>query len=403
MRHMQPQEPQIASAADDEDPHARLALLLRDQRVLRAGRSCTLLRYRDIDAALRNRKLGAAMGTMVRGSRRGDGTREYGPFAEMMMRGLQAKDPPDHTRLRSIVSGAFTPSAVATLADRAAEITDDLLAAIEPGETHDVISGVAARLPLLVIAQMLGIPDVDCESVLAWSRELARGFGAGSREDIEAADRAQESFNAYAAELVRAHRMGERDDLLSALIAAEQDGDRLSDQEVRDFIGGLLFAGHETTKNLIGNGLFLFARHPDQWQLLRGDPTLVPRAVEEVLRYEPPTAGAARVVLQPTEVGGVAVEPGEAVLCLTLAGNRDPDKFTDPQRFDVTRNQGSPLTFGAGVHFCLGAQLARMEAVAAFRGVLSRFGRLELATTNPRWKQGGLRGLHSLPMRFYPA
>ncbi|MDD9947415.1 MAG: cytochrome P450 [Myxococcales bacterium] len=263
------------------------------------------------------------------------------------------------------------------------------------------MTGFAARIPLLVIAHMLGIPDVDCERVLSWSADLARGFGASTPQDIEAADRAQLGFNEYSAELIRAHRDVTRDDLLSALIAAERDGDRLSEQEVLDFVGGLLFAGHETTKNLIGNGLYLFAQHPDQWQVLRDDPALVPRAVEEVLRYEPPAGGAIRVVLEPTEVGGVSVKPGDTIFCATLAGNRDPDKFTDPQRFDVTRNEGGPLSFGSGLHFCLGAQLARMETAAAFRGVLTRFPRLELATDQVHWKPGGLRGLKSLPMRFH--
>jgi cytochrome P450 len=394
------QPPQADFASN---PHPLLETLLQTQRVLRSGPNAyTLLRYRDIDAALRNRKLGAGIDILLRSVSRAAGLADdKGPFIEMMERSLQNKNPPDHTRLRSIVSSAFTPAAVAALAGRAETIAHELLDQVRPGEVVDLAEGFAGRLPLLVIAEMLGIPDVDQDSVLGWSRELGRGFGATSKDDIDAANDAQHSFTEYSKQLIAEHRSERRDNLLSALIAAEQEGNRLSTDELLDFVGGLLFAGHETTKNLIGNGFHLLMKYPEQQAILRRQPELIPRAVEEMLRYEPPAGGAMRIALEQTEVAGITVNPGDSVMCLTLAGNRDPEKFTDPQRFDVTRNEGAPLTFGSGVHYCLGAQLARMEAATAVRTLFERFGRMEPVSTDLRWKRGGLRGLESLPARFY--
>jgi cytochrome P450 len=267
----------------------------------------------------------------------------------------------------------------------------------------DAIRDFAYPLPVLVICELLGIPEED-------RARFAPGTGSAvllnptppSREELDAANEGTRAIGAYFEALFEQRRRAPQDDLITMPVQAEEAGDRLTPAELRANVTLLFAAGHETTVNLIGNGLLALLRHPDQWARLRDDPGLVPNAIEELLRYDPPVQTVARTVSEPMELRGQVLQKGELVLVLIGAANRDPDVFPDPDRLDVTRPQLRALSFGGGVHFCLGAQLARLEAEIAFTALLRRLPSLMLADTDPpRWREiFTLRGLTSLPVRW---
>jgi cytochrome P450 len=315
-------------------------------------------------------------------------------------------DPPDHTRLRGLVSRAFTPRVVEALRPRVQELVDGMLDAAAEAGSLDVIEDLAYPLPVTVISEMLGVPAEDHTKFRGWSQELARSLDPNpfpSTDYIYRLREAIESFDEYFGGLIEERRQRPREDLLSSLIAAEEEGDRLSETELLATCRLILVAGHETTVNLIGNGTLALLRHPEQLRLLREEPTLASSAVEEVLRYDPPVQLTGRIAMEEMEVAGVTVAAGHGALMLLGAANRDPERYAEPDRFDITRNDDSHLAFGYGIHFCLGAPLARLEGQVALAALARRFD-MELAVDTPEYKENFvLRGLRSLPVRVSAA
>ena len=311
-------------------------------------------------------------------------------------------DPPDHTRLRGLVNKAFTPRTVEGLRSRIQEIVNELLDRAERKGTLEVVEDFAYLVPVQVICEMMGVPLSDHPLFQDWSRELARSLDPEEflpPEVLERRQRAVESFGEYFSNLIEQRRSQPSDDLLSALIAAEEAGDKLSSLELLATCILLLVAGHETTVNLIGNGALALLRHPDQLALLRADPSLARSAVEEFLRYDPPVQFTGRVALEDITIGEVTIPKGQQAVILLASANRDPDVFTEPDRLDIARAENRHLSFGHGIHYCVGAPLARLEAEIALGTLVQRFPEMRLLTEAPAYKENiVLRGLASLPI-----
>jgi cytochrome P450 len=383
-------------------PQATVAPLVRaGARAARIPQMGTvmLLRYADVHEALLDRRLGAM------------GVRYYeeqgwseGPYLDWVRRTVVFLDPPDHDRLRALMGRAFTPRQVA----RVRPITERIAARLADAAAEhccvDLYEAFAQPLPLQVICEVLAIPTVDHAQVGAWTAALSLATAYPTEQARAEADRATLAFGDYALRLIAERRAARGEDLLSALIAAEEAGDRLSPDELVAMIVQFLYAGHETTRNLIGNGLFTLLEHPRELERLRADLALFASAVEEMLRYEPPIIFLSRVALEDLKVAGLEI-PAGALLHLSLASaNRDPDHFEDPDRFDVARRDNRHVSFGFGAHFCIGAAIARMEGRVAFETLLGRFRRIELAGERPRWARAtALRTLESFPVRLTPA
>jgi cytochrome P450 len=315
------------------------------------------------------------------------------------------RDPPDHTRLRGLASKAFTPRVVEALRPRIQQIVDDLLERVAPQGGMDLIEEFAYPLPVIVICEMLGVPVEDHERFKGWSLDLARGLDSVMLgPDSEVAQRSGQARHAlaeYFRELIAERRAAPRGDLLSALIAAEEAGDRLSENELLATCILLLVAGHETTVNLIGNGTMALLRHPDQLQRLRENPGLIGSAVEELLRYDGPVQRTARTPTADVVIGGRTIARGEIVMPFIGAADRDPGQFPDPDRLDVARTDNRHIAFGWGIHFCLGAPLARVEGQIAIGTLVRKLPKLALATERPAYRQSlTLRGLQALPLTF---
>jgi pimeloyl-[acyl-carrier protein] synthase len=310
------------------------------------------------------------------------------------------RDPPDHTRLRRLVVRAFTPSVVERLRSQTEQIVADHLDRIESGSTVDVISALAHPVPVRVICDLLGVPVADVAQFQVWSDALARSVDPGflrGPELQQRIDNASLELDAYLTTLVSQRKADPQDDLISALTVAE-DGEILSHQELLEMAGLLLLAGHETTVNLIGNGLVALLQNPDQFELLRESSARILPAIEELLRFDSPAQMTQRIVMTDTELAGVSVRTGDQIIAMLGAANRDPAVFADPDRLDVARDARRHVAFGAGLHHCLGAMLARMEAEVTLTGLMRRFSSLELAGPTPRRDGFTLRGLSSLPV-----
>ncbi|MET0187824.1 MAG: cytochrome P450, partial [Pseudonocardia sediminis] len=310
-------------------------------------------------------------------------------------------NPPDHTRLRRLVSKAFTARTVAGLVPRVEEITTELLdAALDAGEV-DLLGALAEPLPVRVISEMLGVPAEDHARFAAWSHAMARGTDPAfllSDETLAAVSTAREEYSEYFRDLAARRRADPGDDLLSALVGVSDAGDTLTENELLVTCILLLTAGHETTVNLIGNGTLALLRHPEQLAALRDDPDVAEPAVEELLRYDSPVQLTVRQALEDTTIGDVPAARGTVALILVGAANRDPGAHSDPDRLDVTRPPSRHLAFGQGIHFCLGAPLARAEGRTALRELARRAPDLR-AAGDPVWKENiTLRGLASLPV-----
>jgi len=315
------------------------------------------------------------------------------------------RDPPDHTRLRGLASKAFTPRVVEALRPRIQQIVDGLLERIEPQGEMDLIEEFAYPLPVIVICEMLGVPLADHERFKGWSLDLARGLDSvmlgPDSEVAQRSGKARHALAGYFRELIAERRASPRSDLLSALIAAEEAGDRLSENELLATCILLLVAGHETTVNLIGNGTMALLRHPDQLRRLREDPGLIASAVEELLRYDGPVQRTARTPTADVTVGGRTIGKGEMVMPFIGAADRDPAQFPHPDRLDITRADNRHIAFGLGIHFCLGAPLARVEGQIAIGTLVRTLPKLALATDTPEYRQSlTLRGLQALPLTF---
>ena len=312
-------------------------------------------------------------------------------------------DPPYHTRLRRLVSRAFTPRTVERLRPRVEAIVDQALDRAAARGGMELIEDLAYPLPVTVIAELLGVPSEDWPRFRAWSAALVASLDPMSaREErvLTAMLQAREALGAYLSEVIAVRRREPGEDLISSLLSVEESGQGLSHLELVVMANLLLVAGHETTVNLIGNGLLALLRHPEQLALLRERPEIIRSAVEELLRWDSPVQLTARVALEPVELGGRPVQPGDLLLALLGSANRDGEQFGDPDRLDLTRDPNPHLAFGRGIHFCLGAPLARLEAQIAIQALVSRFPGLRLAGTPRRSPTITLRGLRRLPLHL---
>lgn len=318
---------------------------------------------------------------------------------------LIAADPPDHTTLRRLVSGPFSPRAITrSMAERvraiAVEVVDDLL---EAGDEADIVRDIAYPLPVLVIADVLGIPGERREQFKAWSDAMVGSLSGGGLRDAEQQTAAFEMMS-YFKEVIHERRADPGEDFISLLVASElRDGSRLTSGELMFLCVLLLIAGNETTTNLIGNGTWALANHPDEARRLREDPELLPSAVEEALRYDGPVQALFRETTTDVEMGGVRIPAGSRIVPLFGSANRDEEKFPDGERFVVSRNAADHVALGNGIHFCLGAALARLEARIVGEELLSRTRSIELRDTPTRMSTFLLRGFRSLPVAVRPA
>ncbi len=332
------------------------------------------------------------------------------PRAERQPTSILNLDPPRHTQLRELVNRAFTPRMVQQLVPRIRAITDELLAAVEPAGSIDLISDLAYPLPVIVIAEILGVPAEDRADFKRWSDVVAASLGTGvpiEREEggtspRDVPDQTIKEMSAYFGTVVDARQREPRQDLISALIAAEVEGEKLSRDEILIFCILLLVAGNETTTNLIGNAVRTLLEQPDAFARLRAEPATIPTAVEEVLRYRPPVQATVRIATAATELRGETVQAGQPVIVWLASANRDAKEFPDPDRFDITRTPNRHLSFGQGIHFCLGAPLARLEATIALAEIGRRLPNLRRVDAAQLEQVPGfiMHGVKHLPLLF---
>jgi len=369
------------------------------------GRGLWLItRYDDVERALRNPRL-------VKNPRNAldlDQLPLFPDEARPMLEHMLSADPPVHTRLRALVHKAFTPRLVERLRPRVQQIADKLLDSVQhQGEAGkmDLIDDYAFPLPIIVITELLGVPSKDGAKFRAWSNAVVGVEVAGDCELFPEPRRAAlTNFAAYLRSLFEEKRANPKDDLVSALLLAEEEGDTLSEGELVAMVFLLLIAGHETTVNLIGNGVLALLRHPDQLRKLRDDLTLIGPAVEELLRYDGPVETSTfRYAAEDITIDGVTIHKGDTVLVVLASANRDAARFADADQLNITRADNRHLAFGKGIHFCLGAPLARMEGQIAIGTLIRRMPALQSAVPLDQleWRPGTLiRGLRAFPVRF---
>lgn len=331
------------------------------------------------------------------------GLPKLAPIAQVLVRQMLFLDGAAHTRIRGLAAKAFTPRRVEQLRSHIQDITDRLLDAAQDAGHMDVIADIADPLPAIVTAELLGVPTSDWRQLTTWSTDFAEALGnfQHNPDNTDRVLRALDEMCVYFRDAIREHQAHPGDDLISALLSAEVDGDRLSEEEVVANSIMLMTGGQETTTNLIGNGMLTLLRHPDQLDLLRADPTLVHSAIEEMLRYESPIQYTTRLTPEDTRMGGKTIRKRQAVLAVMGAANRDPARFPDPDRFDIRRQDNRHLAFAWAAHFCFGAPLARLEAEIAFTSMLRRMPNASLDPVPPAWRDNlGFRGLTTLPISF---
>ncbi len=326
------------------------------------------------------------------------------PLAEVMVKQMLFLDPPAHGRVRGLASKAFTPRRVEVLRSHIQDITENLLDKVQDKGHMDVLADLAIPLPAIVTAEMLGVPSSDWRQLTAWSADFAQVLG-NFQHNPDRAPQVIKSLNemiAYFRAAIQEQRRHPRDGLISAFLNAEIDGDRFTEDEVVANTIVTMVGGQETTTNLIGNGILTLLRHPDQLERLRSDPSLVPSAVEELLRYESPSQHTARLAPDDVMLGGRLIRKRQAVIAVMGAANRDPERFPDPDRLDLGRQENRHVAFAWASHFCFGAPLARIEGQTAFEKVLRRMPNLQLELDHPiRWRENlGLRGLTALHVTF---
>ena len=339
-----------------------------------------LTRYEDVDMVLRDHR---------RFSNHDDDDREY--------RSMLFHDPPDHTRLRSLVSRAFTPRSVAELEPQIQRLVTELLDDIEGRDRFDLISDFAFPLPVTVIAEMLGVPAQDIDRFRDWSNDIA--LTVEPTLDDEQTRRMEESFQElldYFEDIIERRLKEPQDDMITALLNVEAEGDRLSRGELLSTLTLLLVAGNETTRNFIGNGMLALLKHPDQLQRLRDNPDMLDSALDELLRYDSPVQMDQRMVYEDVEIRSHRIRAGQRVINAIGAANRDPEVFANPDKLDIGRREKSHLSFGRGIHYCLGSPLAMMEGRIAFSALLDRFPSMSLVAEPEFREQIVLRGVEEL-------
>jgi cytochrome P450 len=377
-----------------DDPYPTLNLL-RDQFPVHKTPLGTyrVMRHSDVLHVLKEARVGV---------RTTEGVLPGVDEATMPHRFMLLQDPPDHTRLRRLVSRAFTPPAVERLRPHVEELVAGMLGAAEQRGQFDVIADLARPLPSTIICEMLGVPVSDHALFTDWTAQVTHLLNPQlmTPEVGERAGTAALCLTDYMRRLIQKRRKNPGSDMVSVLIRAEEDGDELSSEELFTQAVGLLVAGFETTIGLIGNGVRQLLLHPGELDKLRQRPSLIVRAVEEALRFDGPIPETRRVLHEDVELSGhVIPKNGEVMLCLASA-HRDPSVFDQPDRFDIERGQMSHLAFGGGIHFCIGAHLARLEAQIAIAELVRRFPHMELASDRPIWGQSKFRVQESLPVRI---
>ena len=392
----------MADPATRADPYPLYRQMRDEQPRLRNMFGYVVTGYRDCQAVLRDPRLSSNQKHQPGSAQFAELVEQLG-FAPMlrMTESMLFADPPDHTRLRRLASQAFTARAVEAMRPHIQELVDGMLEAAAGRGGMDVIGDLAYPLPVTVISEMLGVPLADRDRFHSWTAAAVKLLDPTDDFSIfPAACEAFEGYRGYFLELIEERRRRPGDDLLSALVEAEEAGDRLTEEELVAMVTLLFVAGHETTVNLIGNGMHALLRHPDQRDRLVADPSLVPAAVEEMLRFDPPVQLTGRNATVDVELDdGFTIGKGEQVVVLLAAANRDPAAFDDPDRFDVGRQPNRHLAFGGGIHLCLGAPLARVEAQVAVGSLVRRFPAIELADDDPPRKETvTLRGLSALPV-----
>ncbi|WP_051938951.1 cytochrome P450 [Phaeacidiphilus oryzae] len=383
------------------DPYARYHRLRAAAPVHRSPMGMwALTRYQDVFEALRDKRVGKDVHAFLAG--RFSGEWEQHAALRRLASTMLWANPPEHTRMRRIVNAAFTKERVlrhrAFVERRVAELLQPF---IEAGG-GDICNDFCYLLPISVVAGLVGVPQEEAPGLRAPIRDFQRTFELGMTAlELRVADEAAEYLDDYFRALVARKRREPGDDLLSALIAAEDD-DPLDDGELAVMCHMLIAAGSETATHFLDNGIRLFIEHPDQAELVRRDPALLTRAIEEVLRYDPPVHILPRTVSEPLEVNGLRIPAGSRLMLLIAAANRDPERFTDPDVFDVTRDQGMSISFGAGIHGCPGWRLARLQAEAVFGTLLRRFPQLEITEPPRPQPRVTLPGLEALRVRLGP-
>lgn len=393
----------VATPEGKADPYSRYALLRAHAPVHQSAIGFWVLtRFDDCQQVLRDPRMGkdfssAASALGLSEEHHAEQAAFRNDHSNMLF-----SDPPDHTRLRGLATRAFTPRTVESLRPRVVELVDGFLDAFEGADEVDVMDALAFPLPVTVIGEMLGVPAEDRAQFRPWVRASTAVLElAVTPQGLADATVARAAMEEYFGALVAERRARPGDDLLTHLISAEDEGDQLSERELVSTAILLFAAGFETTTHLIGNSLLALLRHPDQLARLRADRSLLRPGVEELLRYDSPVQITARTAYQDVDVRDVRIGAGSTVLAIIGAANRDPARFPDPDRLDLGRADGAPASFGSGIHFCLGAALARVELQVVLDRVLDRFSAMELVGGEPHHRDSlTLRGLVDLRMRF---
>lgn len=397
----------LLSAEAIRDPYAFFGQLREHDPVHwnAAHKSWVVTRYEDVAAGFLDRRLSSDRVEAIYSTKLSAEERvRRAPTYEVLSDWMVFKDPPAHTRLRNLVKAAFTPRAVQALAPRITEIVDHVLDLPDDG-TVDVVGDIAYPIPAMVIAEMLGVPPEDRELFRAWSNDITMLIFEGARDEDDRRI-AQDGLTAladYLRGLVDDHRRSPREDLMSALLASAVDDESLTEDEIVHTCVLLLFGGHETTTNLLANGYLALRRHPEQARILLSDPTVAESAVEELNRYDGPAKLVVRRAAEDVEVRGKVISAGQRVLLIQASANRDPRRFADPDVVDLQREDNRNVAFGFGIHYCLGAPLARLEAQIALPRILRRLAEREVAdddlTYQPLLLTRGLTRLPVLPAR----
>ena len=385
-----------------------------------------LTRYADIASVYTDDRFSRAQGLMSNFRRLGESEQRIAePVYHSFSKTMFYADPPYHTHLRGLMNNAFTPRRVEQMRPNIQRIVHELLDQVQDNGYMDVIHDLAYPLPVMVIAELLGLPADDRARFKGWSDDLFAILGT-VRHSLQLMERAAQSLTEmteYMTELSRVRREQPRDDLLSVLLSVVDDDEQLecphphhpherlareghsaaqlTQEELVANINILLSTGHETTTHLIGNGILALLQHPDQMKKLREQPSLVGSAIEEIMRYDNPVQITYRSAVEDAEIDGRQIHKGDLINSILGSANRDTERYSDPDRFDITRNEGRHLNFGLGIHFCIGASLVRLEAEIAFNTVLRRFPNLQMATNTLDWQEHPVfRGLKSLPVSF---
>ncbi len=394
---------ELWTAAYRADPRPIYARMRQEARIVRLVDPIQQMpfwlvsHYQDVGALLRDDRLAKDMRKLSEQAHA-----RFPRFShDKLDRHMLSSDPPEHTRLRALVSQAFTPRRVEALRSRVTTLATELLEKAIARGSVNFIDAFAFPLPVIVITELLGLPPEDREPFRAWTQALLIPPADGSLEPLRAAG---QSFLRYFTTLLERRRAAPGDDLLSAMLAVEEQGDRLLPEELISMLFLLLVAGHETTVNLLGSGLLALIQHPEQHERLLAERRLVGSAVEEMLRYcSPVETSTARFTVAPTEVCGQVIPAEEMVIAGLMSANHDPEVFAEPEVFDVGRTPNKHVAFGLGIHFCLGAPLARLEATVAFELLLERAPRVRLAVAPAQleWRKSAfIRALEQLPVTF---